>query len=112
MQGQARKLGFYQSSAGGVEFEGGDAFVTKIASTIATRLNVVIDGCDSGVTDAVLPSGLTISDLIAECAKDASNHGQFVSCVADVTNDLREARTISGQQKGAIQSCAARAHIP
>jgi len=98
--------------AGGVEFLGGDAFVTKIASTIAARLNVVIDGCNTGVTDAVLPSGRTISDLIAECAKGASNHGQFVSCVAHVTNDLSETRTISGQQKGAIQSCAAQAHIP
>lgn len=98
--------------AGGVEFAGGDAFITKIASTIAAPLNVVIDGCNSGVTNAVLPSGRTISDLIAECAKDASNHGQFVSCVAHVTNDLRETRTISGQQQGAIQSCAAQAHIP
>jgi hypothetical protein len=97
---QPHKLGF------------GSAFVTKIASTIAARLNVVIDGCDSGVTNAVLASGRTISDLIAECAKDASNHGQFVSCVAHVTNDLSETRTISGQQKGAIQSCAAQAHIP
>ena len=85
------------------------AFITKIASTIAANLNVVIDGCNSGVTDAVLPSGRTISDLISECAKDASNHGHFASCVAHVTNDLREIRTISGQQKGAIQSCAAQA---
>ena len=94
---QPHKLGF------------GSAFVTKIASTIAARLNVVIDGCDSGVTNAVLASGRTISDLISECAKDASNHGHFASCVAHVTNDLREIRTISGQQKGAIQSCAAQA---
>jgi Beta-propeller repeat len=101
-----------QHALSGTDPSAGDAFVSKIASTIAGRLNVVIDGCDSGVTNAVLPSGRTISDLIAECAKDASNHGQFVSCVAHVTNDLSETRTISGQQQGAIQSCAAQAHIP
>jgi hypothetical protein len=29
-----------------------------------------------------------------------------------VTNDLKKAGTITGQQKGAIQSCAAQADIP
>jgi hypothetical protein len=73
---------------------------------------VVIDGCNSGVTNSVLSSGGTISDLIAECAEGASNHGQFVSCVSHVTNDLKNAGTITGQQKGAIQRCAAQADIP
>ena len=73
---------------------------------------VVIDGCDSGVPNTMFPSGFTISDLIAVCAEGASNHGQFVSCVSHVTNDLKKAGTITGQQKGAIQSCAAQAHIP
>lgn len=72
----------------------------------------VIDGCDSGVPNTVFPSGCTISDLIAPCAVGASNHGQFVSCVSHVSNDLKNARTITGQQKGAIQSCAAQADIP
>ena len=73
---------------------------------------VVIDGCNSGVTNTVLIGGQTISDLIAECAKSARNNGQFVSCVAHGTNELKGTGTISGQQKGAIQSCAAQAHIP
>jgi hypothetical protein len=73
---------------------------------------VAIDGCDSGVPNTVFPSGCTIPDLIATCAEGASNHGQFVSCVSHLTNDLKKAGTITGQQKGAIQSCAAQAHIP
>ena len=73
---------------------------------------VVIDGCNSGVTNTGFPSGCRISDFIAACAEGASNHGQFVSCVSQVTNDLKKAGTITGQQKGAIQSCAAKAHIP
>jgi hypothetical protein len=70
---------------------------------------VVIDGCDSGVPNTVFPSGCTIPDLIATCAEGASNHGQFVSCVSHLTNDLKKAGTITGQQKGAIQSCSAQA---
>jgi hypothetical protein len=73
---------------------------------------VVIDGCNSGVPNPVFSNGCTISDLIAACAEGASNHGQFVSCVSQVTNDLKKAGTITGQQKGAIQSCAAQADIP
>ena len=73
---------------------------------------VVIDGCHSGVTNTLFPTGCTISDLIAECAAGASDHGQFVSCVSGLTNSLKKSGTITGQQKGAIQSCAANAHIP
>ena len=73
---------------------------------------VGIDGCNSEVLNTLFPSGCTIADFIVACAEGASNHGQFVSCVSQVTNDLKKAGTITGQQKGAIQSCAAQAHIP
>jgi hypothetical protein len=72
---------------------------------------VIIDGCNTGVPNTLLPSGCTISDLIAACAEGASNHGQFVSCVSHLTNDLKKAGTLTGQQKGAIQSCAAQANF-
>jgi hypothetical protein len=75
-------------------------------------VTVVIDGCNSGVPNTLFPTGCTISDLIAACAEGASNHGQFVSCVSHLTNDLKKAGTITGQQKGAIQSCTAQADIP
>jgi len=54
----------------------------------------------------------TISDLIVACAEGARNHGKFVSCVSHLTNQLKKVGTITGQQKGAIQSCAAQANIP
>ena len=91
---------------------GGLGTGTIRAMAAIVSATVVTDGCNSGVTDTVLTSGRTISDLISECATGARNHGQFVSCVAHVTNELKETGTISGQQKGAIQSCAAQAHIP
>jgi hypothetical protein len=49
---------------------------------------------------------------MATCAAGPSNHGQFVSCVSHLTNHLKKAGAISGQQKGAIQSCSAQAKIP
>jgi len=73
---------------------------------------IIIDGCDSKVKNQLLNDGCTISDLIAECADGAKNHGRFVSCVAHLTNDWKKDGLISGKDKGAIQSCAAKANIP
>ena len=73
---------------------------------------VVIDGCDSGVANLLFDDGCTMADLIAECAANASNHGGFVSCVAQLTNGWKQEGLISGQEKGAIQSCAAQSRIP
>ena len=73
---------------------------------------VVIDGCDSGVANTVFADGCRISDSIEDCADGATNHGKFVSCVAHYTNDLKKNGTITGAQKGAIQSCAGQADIP
>ena len=47
-----------------------------------------------------------------DCAVDVGTHGNFVSCVSHLTNDLKKAGIISGKEKGAIQRCAARSDIP
>jgi phospholipase/lecithinase/hemolysin len=73
---------------------------------------VIIGDCDSGVPNLLLSTGFTISDLIAQAAIDAKNHGGFVSAVASITNELMKSGVISGSQKGAIQGCAAQAMIP
>jgi hypothetical protein len=71
---------------------------------------VIIDGCDSGVGNQLFDDGCTISDLVVACADDVSNHGEFVSCVAALSNDLKETGSIAGgRQKGAIRNCAAQA---
>jgi hypothetical protein len=72
---------------------------------------IVIDGCDTGVPNMLLDGGYTMSDLIAECAADAANHGEFVSCVAQLANAWKTAGLITGREKGQIQSCAAQATI-
>ena len=73
---------------------------------------VVIDGCDSGVANTFPVGCSTMSDLIADCADSASNHGEFTSCVSALTNAWKDAGLISGAQKGAIQSCAGGANLP
>ena len=73
---------------------------------------VVVGGNDSGVPNTLFSTGCSISDLIAKVGGDAGNHGDFASGVAALTNQLRSQGLISGSQKGAIQSAAARAAIP
>jgi hypothetical protein len=72
---------------------------------------VIIDSCDSGVLNVVLEDGCTMSDLIEQCSIGKKNHGQFASCISHLTNDWMKAGHISGAEKGAMQSCAAKSDI-
>ena len=66
-----------------------------------------IGSCDTGVPSA-LPNGGLLHARVDACAASAKNHGQFVSCVNSVTNAAKKAGLITGRQKGAISSCAAK----
>ena len=72
---------------------------------------VIIGSCDSGVINQLFDDGCTMSDLIADCSIGAKNHGKFVSCVSHLTNEWKKAGLISGEEKGAIQRCAAKYKI-
>ena len=74
--------------------------------------SIVIDGCESGVDNTLATNGCTRSDSIAQIAAAAANHGDFVSGVAALTNAWVSEGIISGKEKGAIQSCAAKAKLP
>jgi hypothetical protein len=73
-----------------------------------TRATIVIGGIDTHVPNHLFPGGCTSADLIAEQSVGADNHGQFVSGVASLTNDWVAAGLITGSQKGAVQSAAAK----
>src|SRR5262249_24360298 len=75
-------------------------------------LMITVDGCNSSVRNQLFNDGCTITDKVASCAKSARNHGQFVSCVAQLTNNRKQNGTISASDKGKIQACAAQANIP
>ncbi len=73
-----------------------------------TRPTIVIGTINTGVPNTLFPNGCTMADLIAQLAASAGNQGQFVSSVAHLTNQWVQDGLITGQQKGAIQSAAAR----
>lgn len=73
---------------------------------------IIIGGCNTGVENKLFDTGCKMSDLIAQCAANARNHGKFVSCVAGLTNGWKKSGLISGREKGTVQNCAARADIP
>jgi hypothetical protein len=81
-----------------------------VSETLSALTQVVIDGCATGVVDKSLCDGTSMNDAIAACAAAAGNHGDFVSCVAALTNAWKAAGLITGAQKGAIMSCAAHAN--
>jgi hypothetical protein len=66
-----------------------------------------IGSCDTGVPSA-LPTGELLHAKVDACAAGAKNNGQFVSCMNQVTNAAKSAGFITGSQKGAITSCAAK----
>ena len=97
---------FYGRGIGGGSVELSDITVN------GCPVMVMIDGCDTGVVDQASDGCNTISEGIAQCAADPRNHGEFVKCVSHLTNGLKKAGCITGEEKGRIVSCAARADIP
>lgn len=75
-------------------------------------LEVVIDGCATGVANQVLASGATFVDVVAACAVDARTHGGFVSCVTRAAGEWKGEGRITGAEKGAITGCAAQSDLP
>lgn len=69
---------------------------------------VTIGGINTGVANTFFTNGCSIADLVNQCSVGAVNHGDYAACAAHVTDGLRDAGWITGAQKGAIQSAAAR----
>lgn len=76
------------------------------------KVTIVIGNCDSGVLNQLFDDGCTMGDRIGKCADGARNHGAFVSCVVQLTNDWAQDDIITSRDKGAVQRCAAQAKLP
>ena len=72
------------------------------------RPTIVLCDRNTGVPNTLFANGCTMADLIAQLAASSGNQGSFVSAVAQLTNQWVADGLITGQQKGAIQSAAAR----
>lgn len=77
-----------------------------------TESTVVIQSCDSGAPNRMASDGCSFSDEIERLAAEAENHGGFVSAVTHFMNGAKRERLISGSQKAAVVSCAARSTLP
>jgi hypothetical protein len=66
---------------------------------------VTVGGCNSNSPNVVFPNGLTMMDRIAAIV--STNHGDFVSQIAALTNEAKALNLLTGAQKAAIQTCAA-----
>ncbi|HTG88370.1 MAG TPA: PA domain-containing protein, partial [Pyrinomonadaceae bacterium] len=75
-----------------------------------TSATIIIGGINTGVPNTLFPNGCTMSDLLTDLKDPAVNHGDYVSAVANLTNQWVADGLISGVQKGAIQSAAAKNH--
>ena len=84
-------------------------YTTEVIKLIPQH--VVIDGCDTGIIDWPFTGESTIGGMIEDC-KTAYSHGDFVSCVVDLANQLKQDGYINTQQMVAIITCAAQAPIP
>jgi hypothetical protein len=72
---------------------------------------IIIDGCDTKVVDQVY-NGKYISSWIGECETGSNNHGEFMRCLTKLCSDLKKDGNISGEDFGAIVSCAAKSDVP
>ena len=78
------------------------------------RPKVDVNGNAPGVTsidNVLVEHGCTIQDLVNECAAHAKNHGQYVSCIAHLANDLRKAGIITNKQSSEMKSSAAQSSV-
>jgi hypothetical protein len=83
-----------------------DAIVESGEFCFLSKGTIIIGECDTGVVDKEIEEGLTMSDLIDECAISADGkQGKFASCVSKLTNEWKKEGLINGREKGAIQSC-------
>jgi hypothetical protein len=73
---------------------------------------IKIGGTDTGVPNVVFENGCTISDMIADLADGAKNHGQFVRRVAALKNVLRKEGILTAEEAEALQSAAAQSSLP
>lgn len=78
------------------------------------RPKVDVNLTEAGVTsidNTVDANGCSIQDRVNNCAAGAKNHGQYVSCIAHLANDLYKDRTITKTQRKELKTGAAKSRI-
>lgn len=73
--------------------------------TFTLFTTIIIDGIDTGIDDFQY-QGKLVSKHLFKCAATANNHGDYINCVATLTNALMKAGQLTGKQKGIIMEAA------
>lgn len=73
-------------------------------------MNIVIDGLDTGIEDFEY-EGQLVSELIEAASDSSKNHGKFVSRVAKLTNELKQAGLITDEEKEVLMEVAAESSL-
>jgi hypothetical protein len=76
------------------------------------RPTLVIQGCDTHVSNAVFSTGCRVSDYFKPCDGKASDSAEFAACVAGVSRQLTEVRSIRPRESQSIQACVAPVQHP
>jgi hypothetical protein len=74
--------------------------------------NLVIDGCDTGSPDLVLPGGTSFGHLVRGCAESAADNAEFADCVAQLADQWRSLSLITDAQSDLLRRCAETALLP
>ena len=66
---------------------------------------------NTSIPNAVNEEGCSIQDLVHHCEDTAKNHGQYVSCITKLANDLYDAGVITKSQRQEMKTGAAKSNI-
>lgn len=72
--------------------------------------NIFINGADTGIKD-VTYQGQSVNTILAGYAASARNHGDYVSSVTQLANDLKKAGLLTDAQKSTLTSTAAQSSV-
>lgn len=105
-QGAEYRLIYADTDGDGV----GDASDSNPKSDL--RPTIFIDDLDTGLPNRVLADGSSLNDIIIVEAAKATNHGEFVKAVAQITKLWTSTGLLSNEARSLVQSAAAQSDIP
>ncbi|MCC2670471.1 MAG: hypothetical protein K0Q72_2942, partial [Armatimonadetes bacterium] len=90
-----------------------DGVLDDVDDCIPSDLRPLVDtgSGPTSVPNTVDAHGCSIQDYVNAFQSEATNHGQYVSAIAQFANELAQQGVISNQQKGELVSGAARSDI-
>jgi hypothetical protein len=103
-----RDVGWFADADNDGLEDASDQCVNSDLTKMTAPETISLGACNTTVTNVLFTNGCTISDYIVQAGTGVKNHGGWVSNMAHLGNALLAGGIITGPQKGALQSCAAK----